>query len=402
MSAPRLEVDLGKIEHNARTMVERLAIRGISVTGVTKSILGSTEITSALLRAGITSLGDSRIENIESMHRADLNTPMTLIRAPMLSQVRRVVAHADISFNTELVTIRKLSAAAVAAGQSHGIVLMAELGDLREGILPEDMAEVIRETIDLPGIVIKGIGANLACRSGVAPDSTNMSVLSELADKQESIFGIHFDIISGGNSSNLDWALGDNQPGRINNLRLGESLLLGCEALQRNPIEGLYTDAITLVAEVIESKIKPSQPWGTVAQNAFGELSVARGQGDMMQSILAIGRQDIDLQGLAAPPGITIIEASSDHLMIQCDRLLAVGTELSFQINYGALLRAMTSPFIEKKYNRTQNLNLQQEEAIMSKGKDQKRNAKKKPLLTAKEKKAAKAAKRATTDFLSS
>ena len=90
------------------------------------------------------------------------------------------------------------------------------------------------------------------------------------------------------------------------------------------------------------------------------------------------------------------------YCMIQCDRLLAVGTELSFQVNYGALLRAMTSPFIEKKYTRTQHLDLQQEETIMSKGKNQKKNVKKKPLLTAKEKKAAKAAKKATTDFLSS
>ena len=34
------------------------------------------------------------------------------------------------------------------------------------------------------------------------------------------------------------------------------------EPLHRDPIDGLHTDAITLVAEVIESKVKPSQPWG--------------------------------------------------------------------------------------------------------------------------------------------
>jgi len=180
--------------------------------------------------------------------------------------------------------------------------------------------------------------------------------MSALADSLESTFSIHLDIVSGGNSANLDWAFGSAQPGRINNLRLGESLLLGCKTLHRCPIGGLHTDAITLIAEVIESKIKPSQPWGTIAQNAFGELPVANDRGDIAQAILAIGHQDIDPQGLSTPLGITIIDSSSDHLIVQCDSLLAVGTELPFQINYSALTRAMTSPFVIKKMKQQRKL----------------------------------------------
>ena len=356
MNTPRLEIDLHKIEHNAKALIDRLAARGISVTGITKSALGSAEIAGAMLRAGITSLGDSRIENIEKMRRARLNASMTLIRSPMASQVDRVVAHTDVSCNTELDIIRSLSNASAKTGRLHGILLMVELGDLREGILPADMEAVVREALNLPGIVIQGIGTNLACRNGVSPDNSNMSELSALADSLESTFGIHFDTVSGGNSANLDWAFGDAQLGRINNLRLGESLLLGCETLHRRPIDGLHTDAITLFAEVIESKIKPSQPWGTIAQNAFGERPVANDRGDIAQAILAIGRQDIDPQGLSAPPGITIIDSSSDHLIVRCDRLLAVGTELPFQINYSALTRAMTSPFVRKKMKRRREL----------------------------------------------
>jgi len=227
---------------------------------------------------------------------------------------------------------------------------MVELGDLREGVMPKDMEALVRATLEFPGIVIKGIGTNLACRNGVSPDNRNMSQLSALADSLESTFGIHFDIVSGGNSANLDWAFGSAPSGRINNLRLGESLLLGCETLHRRPIDGLHTDAITLVAEVIESKIKPSKPWGTLAQNAFGEVpAAANDRGDIFQAILAIGRQDIDPLGLCAPRGITIVDSSSDHLIVQCNNLLAVGTELSFQINYSSLTRAMTSPFVKKK-----------------------------------------------------
>ena len=80
MSAPRLEIDLDKITHNARTLVERLANRGIAVTGVTKATLGSVEIANALLQAGVSALGDSRIENIEALRLARVVAPMTLIR----------------------------------------------------------------------------------------------------------------------------------------------------------------------------------------------------------------------------------------------------------------------------------------------------------------------------------
>ena len=229
MTAPRLEIDLDKIQHNARTLVERLGKRGISVTGVTKATLGSLEIAGALLGAHVHALGDSRIENIEAMRRARVPAAMTLIRSPMLSQAERIVMSADVSFNTELDIISKLSSAAREAKRTHGVVLMVELGDLREGIISSDLENTVRETLRLPNIALKGIGTNLACRCGVSPDARNMDELSSLADSIEATFGLTLDIVSGGNSANLQWALSDADIGRINDLRLGESILLGRE-----------------------------------------------------------------------------------------------------------------------------------------------------------------------------
>lgn len=349
MTAPRLDIDLTKIRHNVRTLVARLAVHGIAVTGVTKAALGSPEIAGALLRAGVSSLGDSRIENIEALRRAGVHAPMTLIRAPMASQAERVVTAADVSFNTEHDVIAKLASAAKAAGTTHGIVLMVELGDLREGILPGDLEATVRAVLRFPDIALKGIGTNLACRSGVVPDARNMGELSALAASIETTFGLTLDMVSGGNSANLEWALGGADTGRINDLRLGESILLGCDPLDRLPIDGLFTDAITLVAEVIESKIKPSQPRGTIAQTAFGEVPLTGDRGNVAQSILAIGRQDIDPDGLSAPAGMAILAASSDHLVVDPGTCPApVGAEVAFRLTYGALVRAMTSPFVAK------------------------------------------------------
>ena len=348
MTAPRLEIDLDKIQHNARILVERLAVRGISITGVTKATLGSPEVASALLRAGVSALGDSRIENIEAMRRARVPASMILMRSPMPSQVARVVTHADVSFNTELAVISKLSAAAREARRTHGIVLMVELGDLREGIMPDDLEDTVRQTLRFPNIALLGIGTNLACRNGVSPDARNMSELSALADRVEARFGLVLDVVSGGNSANLDWAFSNAETGRITELRLGESILLGREALHRRPIDGLHTDAMKLVAEVIESKVKPSLPWGAIAQNAFGETATAIDRGLVSQTILAVGRQDTDPGGLRPPPGIEILGASSDHLIAASGDVLRVGAEVTFQLDYSALVRSMTSPFIAK------------------------------------------------------
>jgi len=316
---------------------------------VTKATLGSAEVAATMLRAGVKALGDSRVENIEAMRLAHVPASMTLIRSPMLSQAKRVVMHADVSCNTEIEVIRKLSLEAKKADRTHGVILMVELGDLREGIMPDDLTDIVRETLSLPNIVVKGIGTNLACRSGVSPDAKNMAILSELADSLEATFGLPVEIVSGGNSANLEWALSGAEIGQINDLRLGEAILLGCETLHRQPIDGLHTDAITLSAEVIEAKLKPSLPSGSIAQTAFGEAPPVTDRGLVTQAILAIGQQDIDPCGLNAPAGIHVMGASSDHLILESDRFeLSIGAEVIFQLNYSALVRAMTSPFVTK------------------------------------------------------
>lgn len=275
MSYPRLDIDCSKIHHNAQFLIEQLAVKKVSVTPVTKSCLGHPIIAHLLVDAGASMLADSRVENMKRMIQGKITVPKMLIRTPMLSQVARVVMYCDISLNTELRVIQQLSHAAKQANTTHGVIIMVELGDLREGIMPNRVISFIRQIILLPNIILKGIGANLTCRYGVAPDEEKMRLLSDLADGIEAIFGISLEIISGGNSSSINWVLAHKGKTRVNNLRLGESIFLGCVPTEQNLIEGLYTDAITLTAEVIEAKIKPSLPWGARGVNAFGEKEEA-------------------------------------------------------------------------------------------------------------------------------
>ncbi|MFN7898823.1 MAG: alanine/ornithine racemase family PLP-dependent enzyme [Synechococcaceae cyanobacterium] len=358
MTAPRLEIDLNRLHHNARTLVERLGRAGIAITGVSKATLGLPEIVATWIAAGVPSIGESRIASIEALHRSAIPVPLLMVRSPMLHEVERVVAHAAISCNSEAVVLRALAAAARAQGLRHGVLLMVELGDLREGILPADLEGIVRLTLALPNLQLLGLATNLGCQHGVAPDASNMAELSALTSAQEARFGIRLPWCSGGNSANLPWLAAGGVAGRINHLRLGEALLLGREPLSRSAIPGLYTDAITLVAEVIESKLKPMRPWGSRQRSSFDHRPAPpsaeaerRWEEEpqlAMRTILALGEQDADPASLSAA-GLSIEGASSDHLIVTgANPALAVGDEQRFQIGYSSLLRAMTSPFVAR------------------------------------------------------
>lgn len=352
MTAPRLLVDLDRIEGNAAKLVGRLGGQGIGVTGITKATLGSPAVAGALRRGGVRALGDARVENVERLRASGIDTPVVLVRTPMLSQVDRVVQLADASCNTELVVLEALSAAAHRRRSTHDVILMVELGDLREGVAVADVPAAVAAVRGLPGVRLVGLGANLACQSGVVPDADNMGVLCELADDVESTFGIDLDLVSGGNSANLGWALSGADTGRVNDLRLGEAILLGRDPVDGAPIDGLAQDAITLVAEVIEVKVKPTRSWGSVGRSTFADRPARRPTGTVRQALLAIGQQDVDPTGLQAPEGYTVLGASSDHLVVDVgDEAVAVGQELVFGVDYRALVRAMTSPFVAQVHH---------------------------------------------------
>jgi len=284
------------------------------------------------------------------MHDADIHAQFLLLRTP-LSKSESVVKYTDISLNSELSVIKELSKYAVKQGITHKIILMVELGDLREGFMPADLEKTVNEVIGLKGIKLAGIGTNLACFGGIKPNDEKMGYLSSLAKDIEKKFGLTLEFVSGGNSANYDWFISTKDVGRINNLRLGESIFLGRETLERKIINGLFTGAFTLIAEVIESKIKPSLPYGDVCQDAFGNIPKFPDLGLIRRAILGIGLQDVLVSGLTPVSDIDILGASSDHIIINTKQSeIKVGDTVEFNLNYGALLSAMTSPYIIKIY----------------------------------------------------
>ena len=345
---PRLEIRVGQIKKNSEILSKIYGKKNISIMGVSKGVLGEPKIVEAMIDGGVKYIADSRIENIIKMREAGLITEYVLLRT-MVSQIEQVIKYADISFNTEIETLSKLSSCAKQKKVIHRVVIMVELGDLREGVMPEDISPFIKETLALDNISVVGIGCNLACYGGVVPDTHNMNKLSEIAKELEVEYSIKLGLISGGNSANYNWYSSSCDVGLVNNVRLGESILLGREPLLREKIPELHTEIFKLYAEVIEAKLKPSLPSGSIAQNSYGETPFFEDVGLHRRVIVAIGRQDVVVSSLIVEEGFVILGSSSDHIIVEdIKSRLQVGDELKFDLDYAGMVSAMTSPFVQK------------------------------------------------------
>lgn len=358
MTSPRVEIDLGKIQANARCLVRRLGDHGISVTGVTKAVCGHPDVAEAMLNGGVAGLADARIANLFRMRTAGINCPISMIRSPMVSEMEDVIQHCDASYNTEMDTILKLAAAAKQQGTSHDVILMVEMGDMREGVMPEGLNDFAARVIATPGVALKGIAANFACMDNVAPTAGDMAMLSRLADQIEGACGPFVELVSGGGSANLSWALGEGSTGRVNNLRLGEAILLGTDPVTGHPISGLHTDAFALFAEVIETRLKPSSMPTRPSPLEYVKLELVSNVGLQNRAVLAVGQQDTDTSGLTFPSGIALIGATSDHTVVDTAKsTVLVGSEMKMGMNYSALMRAMSAPDVATTVHGKQKMN---------------------------------------------
>jgi predicted amino acid racemase len=357
MRSPYLTIDLDKIEHNARVIVSLCEAHDIEVTGITKGTCGHPDVARAMLRGGVSSIGDSRIENIQRMRAAGVETSFMLVRVPPLSGVDEVVDTVNVSLNSEISVLVALSDAAQRRGEVHDVVLMVELGDLREGICEGELIDFVRETLRLPGVRLRGLGTNLACFGGVVPGEDNMNRLVELAGEVEKTCGVELEWISGVNSSGLDLIASGRMPERVNHARMGESILLGRETVNRKPWPGTFQDAFLLHAEVLELKKKPSIPMGERSEDAFGMLPAFEDHGDIERALLNVGREDVSVEGIAPlDPRVRVLGASSGYLVVDVSKAsgrICVGDELGFSLSYSGLLAAFTSEYVEKRPVRT-------------------------------------------------
>ncbi|WP_205665670.1 ornithine racemase Orr [Anoxybacter fermentans] len=352
MKYPLVEIHLDRLRENAEYIVKLAQKYGVQIWGVTKVTCGHPDVARTLLDAGIKAISDSRIENIQRMRKAGVDTYYTLIRIPMISEAETVVQCANCSLNSELDVLKALNEAAGKYNTVHDVILMVDLGDLREGIWPSDLMDIVGETLKLNNLRLKGLGTNLTCWGGVLPTEENLGQLVELAKSVEDQYQIQLEIISGGNSSSLPLLREGKMPHGINQLRIGEVIMLGNDTVSHKPFPNTRQDTFILKAEIIELKEKPSHPIGKIGLDAFGKPPFFEDKGIRLRAILGIGKQDVAADGLKPlDPGIEVVGGSSDHIILdltEAEGSYKVGDIVDFTVGYECLLKAMTSPYVEK------------------------------------------------------
>ena len=347
---PQLEFDLALLRSNADAVISRCRGMGILVCGVVKGVDGLPEAARVLRAAGAEELGTSRLEQVAKCRAAGVPGPWLLIRIPGLTELPDVVALCETSLQSEWPTLLALEEECLRQNKTHRVIVMTDLGDLREGFWDKKELVDVCERVEreLPHVQLAGIGVNLTCYGSTKPTPEKMNELVGLARQVEQRIGRKLEIVSGGATSSFTLVHWGTMPAGVNHLRIGEAILLGKD-LQVDwgirDMDYLRMDALTLRAEVVEVKDKPTYPIGEFAIDAFGRKPVYEDRGIRRRAILALGRADVgELESLIPrEPGLTVIGGSSDHCIVDvedCPRRLQVGDIVEFSLCYSHMLYA--------------------------------------------------------------
>lgn len=352
---PKIVTDLDIILENTKNMVSICKNAGITVMGITKGFCAAPEMARVMVKGGVKSLGDSRLQNLQSLKDQGIDhVPLWLLRIPMHSEVKWAAGLVDGVFLSEISTAEKLSSEAEKVGRKIEVILMVEMGDLREGVIQENFSATAKQISKLPGLSLQGIGANFSCFGGVIPTYEMLDQMVKLAEISRKELNLPLPIVSGGNSSSVGLVPRDIPKG-VTQLRLGEAILFGQEATERRPILGSDQNGFTLMAEVIELQVKPTMPTGKIGIDAFGKVPLHVDRGIRKRAIVAVGRQDTVPEDLLPLwQGVEILGSSSDHMILDVEDAtptIRMGDVISFRIRYySAMMQGFTSSYVTKEF----------------------------------------------------
>ena len=352
MTYPRLIIRRSSFASNAEVLCRRCAASGLSVTGVTKGFCGEPRLVQHMVEAGVLSLADSCLQNIVMLRKAGFALPLYMLRIPMISELDELIQWADGSLISGCETIEALERACASSKRTHEALLMFELGDLREGFWPWELERVAESLKRSPHVIPIGVGTNFGCYGATVPTPQKLLFLGEIGKELARLTGREIKLCSGGSTSSLKLMTEGTLPLCVNNLRVGEGIVLGADVVRNESIPWLRQDVMTAEAEIVEVRVKPSVPIGETSLTAFGERPFFPERGERLHAIAALGRQSAKYDDLTpVDEGVEILGASSDHLILDVDampRAPRVGSILRFRPGYGAMLRLFTSPYVEK------------------------------------------------------
>lgn len=358
---PLLTVNHEALRSNMTQVVSWCRDAGIDVAGVIKVSNGMASFSLDYEACGAKWIASSRLEQLIRAREAGVKAPLMMIRVPMLSEIPEMIEVCDYSLESEFAAIKAIEEASAHTGKAHNIILMADLGDLREGFFElEELVDVAKYVEDKCDFVhLAGIGTNLGCYGSVMPTKEKMEQLVSYAEAIESEIGRQLEIISGGATSSLMPLFDGVMPERINMLRIGAVSACGPledlrTAYGRTEVDFMRDDGFTLEAEVIELRTKPTHPIGKLGVDAFGQKPKYKDRGMRQRALLALGRADFgDIANIFPEmPGAEVVGASGDHTIVDiedCKEIIRVGDIMRFKLCYSSIMQLTASENVKVK-----------------------------------------------------
>ncbi|MCI6574314.1 MAG: alanine racemase [Arcanobacterium sp.] len=346
MSAfPRIVIDDDRIVANAVSIAQLGAQRGVDIAAVVKGVAGYAPLIRRIAAAPVRALADASLEHVRAY--ADVPKEKWFIRIPMMEEIPELVELTDMCMISDHLTADRIEEYCEAHDQRYSVLVMAEVGDLREGVENTELVQLTQHIEQLKHVQLAGIGTNVSCYGNILPGVENMADLAEKVELVQRSIGRELDIVSGGNSSSLRMLEEDTLPSAVTNLRCGESILFGRLPCYEEDIPWLAQHPFTLETEIVEVKEKPSLPWGAVGNGAaFGEEPEFEDKGRRKRALVVMGRQSMYLDGVRPlDPGVEILGASSDYAV--CDvtdskRNYHLGSTMEFSLDYSAVASGFT------------------------------------------------------------
>jgi ornithine racemase len=345
-----------KLQHNFQ-FLDQLFIKNNMEWGVvTKVLCGSPIYLKEIIDLGVRELMDSRISNLKAIKKIDPGIRTYYIKPVPRRSIPSLVKYADVSLETDLESLKLISEEAQKQNKVHQVIIMVEMGDLREGVLGANLLHFYEQVFELPNIEIVGLGTNLNCLYGVMPSHDKLIQLSLYKQIIELKFNRKIKWLSGGTSVTIPLVYKKQIPQGVNHFRVGETLYFGVNLFTGKTIKGMRDDVISFKSEIIELYEKPIVPEGTLAENPSGETFEINPEDygkKSWRALLDVGLLDINPEYLIpVDKTIEIAGASSDMLVIDLGKnpkKYKVGDFMKFKLKYMGALGLFNSNYITKR-----------------------------------------------------
>ncbi len=351
-----LTLNKGKLRENYDFLHRLFAASEADWGIVTKLLCGHEGFIREVLALGVKEVHDSRVSNLRLIKKMAPEVQTCYIKPAPKRSIPAIISYADVSLQTDLETLRMLSAEAVKQKRKHKVIIMVEMGDLREGVMGDDLVDFYEQVFELANIDIIGLGTNLNCLHGVMPSQDKLIQLSLYKQIIEIKFKRDIPWISGGTSVTVPLLLQQRIPNGVNHFRIGETLYFGADLFSDSTIPGMHSDVFELHAEIIELYEKPLLPTGDLGVNPQGETAAideALYGKTSWRAIIDIGVLDVDpkyLIGKGVP--LEVLGSSSDMIVLDLGdnpTQLKVGDTIPFTLKYMGALSLMNSFYVTKK-----------------------------------------------------